>query len=109
MAWLVTDGKVLASAEVANGRRDRARGLIGRDGHEGAMILPRCRWVHTIGMRFALDVAYLDADGIVLKTVRMNRHRIGLPVAKAKTVVEAEAGAFARWGLQVGDVVELRP
>ena len=109
MAWLVTDGKVLASAEVANGRRDRARGLIGRDGQEGAMVLPSCRWVHTIGMRFALDVAYLDADGIVLKTVRMNRHRIGIPVAKAKTVVEAEAGAFARWGLQVGDIVELRP
>ena len=109
MAWLVTDGKVLASAEVANGRRDRARGLLGRDGHEGAMILSRCRWVHTIGMRFALDVAYLDEDGIVLKTVHMHRNRIGLPVAKAKTVVEAEAGAFARWGLQVGDVVELRP
>ena len=73
------------------------------------MVLSRCRWVHTIGMRFALDVAYLDSEGLVLKTVRMKRNRVGLPVAKAATVVEAEAGAFARWGLKVGDVVELRP
>ena len=26
---------------------------------------------------------------------------------KARTVIEAEAGAFARWGLHVGDIVEL--
>ena len=72
------------------------------------MVLARCRWIHTLGMRFPLDVAYLDKDGVVLKTVRMNRNRVGLPVAKAKVVVEAEAGAFARWGLRVGDVVEVR-
>ena len=80
MAWLVTDGRVLASAEVVNGRRDRARGLIGRDGHEGALVLSPCRWIHTVGMRFPLDVAYVDAEGIVLKTVRMNRNRMGLPI-----------------------------
>jgi len=34
-------------------------------------------------------------------------NRVALPVVKAKTVVEAEAGAFARWGLHVGDIVEL--
>jgi uncharacterized protein len=108
MSWLVTDGRVLASAEVIQGRRDRTRGLLGRDGQEGAMVLSPCRWIHTMGMRFALDVAYLDENGTVLKTVRMNPNRFALPVAKARTVVEAEAGAFARWGLQVGDLVELR-
>ncbi len=108
MAWLVTDGRVLASAEVVNGRRDRARGLIGRDGHEGALVLSPCRWIHTVGMRFPLDVAYVDAEGIVLRTVRMGRNRMGLPIPKARMVIEAEAGAFARWGLHVGDLVELR-
>ena len=108
MAWLVTDGRVLASAEVVNGRRDRARGLIGRDGHEGALVLSPCRWIHTVGMRFPLDVAYVDAEGIVLRTVRMGRFRMGLPVPRARMVIEAEAGAFARWGLHVGDLVELR-
>ena len=71
-------------------------------------MLSKCRSVHTIGMKFAIDVAYLDAEGIVLKAAHMGRFRIGLPVWKARTVVEAEAGAFARWGLHVGLVIELR-
>ncbi|MEQ1699855.1 MAG: DUF192 domain-containing protein [Ilumatobacteraceae bacterium] len=106
--WLVSDGHVLASAERADDRRSRARGLLGRSGIEGALVIAPCRAVHTIGMKFAIDVAFLSAEGVVLKTVRMARHRIGLPVWKAHRVVEAEAGAFERWGLHVGDVVELR-
>jgi uncharacterized protein len=108
MAWLVSDGHVLASADVADGRRQRGRGLLGRDGIEGVLVIPKCRWVHTLGMRFDIDVAYLAADGTVLKTARMRRHRVGAPVSKASWVVEAEAGALARWGLRVGDVVEVR-
>ena len=40
------------------------------------MIEP-CRWIHTVGMRFPIDVAYLDADGVVVKTIQMHRHRVG--------------------------------
>ena len=106
--WLVSGGHVLASAERADDRRSRARGLLGRSGVEGALVLTKCRSVHTLGMKFAIDVAYLDPDGVVLKVVQMHRHRIGMPVWKAATVVEAQAGAFERWGLKVGDTVELR-
>lgn len=108
MAWLVCDAQVLASAEVATRRPDRRRGLLGRDGYEGALVLRPCRWVHTVGMRFAVDVAYLDADGVVVKTVHMRRHRLSLPVPRARVVIEAQAGAFARWGLHVGDTIEVR-
>lgn len=106
--WLVSAGHVLASAERADDRRARARGLLGRTGIEGALVIDPCRAVHTIGMKFAIDVAFLSDEGVVLKTVRMARHRIGLPVWTARRVVEAEAGAFDRWGLHVGDTVELR-
>lgn len=108
MAWLVCDARVLASAEIAKDRASRRRGLLGNDQYEGALVLEGCRWVHTIGMRFAIDVAYLDAEGIVIKTNHMPRYRVGVPVRHAKSVIEAEAGAFARWGLQVGDVIEVR-
>jgi uncharacterized membrane protein (UPF0127 family) len=108
VAWLVSEARVLASAEVAADRTARRRGLLKRDGLEGALVITPCRWVHTVGMRFPLDVAYLDGTGQVVKTVRMERHRVGLPVTKASWVIEAEAGAFARWGLHVGDVVEVR-
>ncbi len=105
--WLVSGGHVLASAERADDRRSRARGLLGRTTFEGAMVLSKCRSVHTIGMKFALDVAYLDAGGVVLKVAHMPRNRIGMPVMKAVTVVEAHAGSFERWGLKVGDQLEL--
>ena len=64
MAWLVSDARVLASAEVADTRRARRRGLLGRDGLDGALVIERCRWIHTIGMRFPIDVAYVGDDGI---------------------------------------------
>lgn len=98
----------MASAERADDHRSRARGLLGRSGVEGALVLSKCRSVHTIGMKFAIDVAYLDGDGVVLKVAHMQRNRVGMPVWKANMVVEAQAGAFERWGLKVGDQVELR-
>ncbi len=104
----MSDARVLASAEIAHERAERRRGLLGRDGLEGALVLRPCRWVHTLGMRFPLDIAYLDRDGVVVKTLHMHRHRIGIPMWRARVVIEAEAGAFARWGLRVGDLVEIR-
>src|SRR3954452_11257956 len=108
MSWLVANGRVLASAEVAATRHERTRGLLGRDEVHGALVLPHCRWVHTLGMRFPIDVAHLDEDGLVLRTTTMSRHRVGMPVLRARTVIEGPAGGFARWGLCIGDVVEVR-
>jgi uncharacterized membrane protein (UPF0127 family) len=59
-------------------------------------------------MRIPIDVAYLDANGNVLKTVLMHKFRLGAPVWQARTVIEAEKGAFARWGIQVGNKIEVR-
>jgi uncharacterized protein len=99
---------VLASLEVAVGRRARARGLLGRDGCEGAMLLRPARSVHTVGMRFAIDVAFCDAELRVIRTVTMPRHRMSRLVWRSRAVIEAEAGAFARWRLQPGDQLEVK-
>ncbi|MBK3553894.1 DUF192 domain-containing protein [Streptomyces sp. MBT61] len=45
---------------IAASYRARTRGLLGRDGIEGAMMLTPCGSVHTFRMRFPIDVAYLD-------------------------------------------------
>lgn len=108
MTWLVSEARVLASAEVAETRSERRRGLLGRSDLEGALVIRPCRGVHTLGMKFPIDVAFLDADGVVMKTLQMPRHRLGMPVPKARLVIEAKAGAFARWNLRVGDVIEVR-
>ena len=108
MAWLVRDGEVLSSLEVVNSRRARARGLLGREGIDGAMLLPGTRSVHTFGMRFPIDVAFLDRDWRVVRVVTMKRGRITRLVVKAQVVIEAEAGSFREWNLTCGDQLELR-
>lgn len=106
--WLVRDGAVLASAEIPSGRRGRRRGLLGRPGIDGALVLRPCRQVHTIGMRFAIDVAFCDRDGVVLHLTTLRPGRVSRPVLRAAWAIEAEAGAFARWGLAAGDAIEVR-
>jgi uncharacterized membrane protein (UPF0127 family) len=106
--WLLRDDEVLASLEIATSMTDRSRGLLGRDGIEGALLLRPARSVHTVGMRFDLDVAFCDAELVVLDTVTMARWRLGLPRRGACCVLEAEAGAFERWRLRPGDRLEVR-
>lgn len=108
MAWLMRDGLVLASLEVASSWSARTRGLLGRDGIEGALLLRPAMSVHTLGMRFPLDVAFCDADMVVIATVHMEPWRLGMPRRRARCVIEAEAGAFAEWQLRVGDALEVQ-
>lgn len=109
MAWIVDNGRVLASAELLDSPRARAKGLLGRPGVAGVVVLQPCRWIHSVGLRFPIDVAYLDGDGKVLKVAHVGRHRLCAPVRRARTVIEAESGAFARWNLRVGDIIEITP
>lgn len=106
--WLLREGRVLATLEVAATRNDRRRGLLGRDGVDGALLLRPARSVHTFGMRFAIDVAHLDDDGVVLHMTSMRPNRLGRVVWRARAVLEAEAGALERWGVAVGDQLEIR-
>lgn len=106
--WLVRDGKVLASLLVPLTRRERGRGLLGRDGVEEAMLIEPARSVHTIGMRFDIDVALLDHEYRVVKLLTMKRHRVSLPRRGCVAVLEAEAGTFREWNLRPGDELEVR-
>jgi hypothetical protein len=111
MPWLLRHGEVLASLEVAESFGGRLRGLLGRDGFEGALLLPKARSVHTLGMRFPIDVAFCkhDAERLdVLSTTTMTPHRFGRPRRHATCVLEAEAGAFERWRLAPGDRLEVK-
>ncbi|MEX0659582.1 MAG: DUF192 domain-containing protein [Egibacteraceae bacterium] len=108
MAVLVCNGRVLGPLELATSIDARTRGLLGRDGIAGAMLLSPATMVHTIRMRFDIDVAFCDRDLVVLRTVTMRRHRLARPVRHTRAVLEAEAGAFARWGLTPGARLQVR-
>lgn len=107
-AWLMRSGNVLASAEVADTPHTRRKGLIGRTNIENAMVITQCKWIHTVGVKTPLDIAYVDERGTVMKIEKVKPFRISAPVSRCKTVVEASAGSFDRWGLKVGDVIEVK-
>ncbi|UDY23773.1 DUF192 domain-containing protein [Nocardioides sp. Kera G14] len=100
---LLCDDRPVAPLAVADTVRSRRRGLLGTSGVDGALWLTRCPSVHMIGMRYPIDVAVVDRDGIVLE-VRTLRPWTGLtlPRLRASACVEAAAGAMAEWGVRPG-------
>jgi uncharacterized protein len=93
--------------EIAGSYRARAKGLLGRDSVDGAMLLTPANSVHTFRMRMPIDVAYLDRRLTVISVRTMRPGRLGLPRMRSRHVLEAEAGAMSGWGLRVGARVEI--
>ncbi|HEX3539095.1 MAG TPA: DUF192 domain-containing protein [Acidimicrobiales bacterium] len=108
MPWLVVNGTPVCPLELATTPWERSRGLLGRSDFDGAVLLAPAFAVHTIGMRFPIDVAFCSSSLRVIATVTMARHRLGRPRARARSVLEAAAGAFASWGLTPGSQLAIR-
>jgi uncharacterized membrane protein (UPF0127 family) len=88
----------------ARGPRARALGLARLDAlpPDWALHIPRCRSVHTFGMRFALDLVWLDGEGRIVEIRRGVPRRRTIACGRARSVVELSAGqadAFLAAGL----------
>jgi uncharacterized membrane protein (UPF0127 family) len=100
---LLCDGRPVAPVAVADDSASRGRGLLGTDAVKGALWITRCPSVHMMGMRYPIDVAVVDRDGLVLQ-VRTLRPWTGAtwPRRGASATIEAAAGALAEWGVRPG-------
>ncbi len=94
--------------EVADRGAKRSKGLLGRSGlgpAEGLWILP-CEAVHTFGMRFPIDLVYLDRKKRVRK-VRSDVRPWRLSAClSAHSVIELAAGAIRASNTEPGDILE---
>ena len=83
---------------VAGGLR-RLFGLAGRPSlPEGvALEIPRCRSVHTCGMRFALDLVWLDGDRRVVRIDRAVPPWRVRSCRQARSVLEADSRFSNQW------------
>ena len=103
-AWLAT------SASLATTPIQRMVGLLGHAAMAPgeALIFPRCRSIHTIGMRFPIDVVFIDqAWQVVGMKARLAPGVLWTSNGKAWGVVELEAGKAEGVGVQIHDRLEL--
>ena len=109
-AWLIRDGDVLAAVVHQRGRWLRSV--------QGVVVVRSPAVVQTLTCPLAVDVAWCaatspgatDPAGIVRFEVRRTAclapRRLGAPLLHGALVV-APGGAFERWHLQVGDLLEV--
>src|SRR5436190_14388912 len=98
-----TGATVAGSVEVAVTRSARRRGLLGRDALDlsTALILAPCAAIHTVFMRFPIDVVFVDRDGDVRKIVRnLQPWRIA---ASPRACIAVEMAGGVERDLMTGD------
>jgi uncharacterized membrane protein (UPF0127 family) len=73
-----------------------------------ALLIPHCASVHTLLMRFTLDVVYLDARGTVVKLVpALHPWRLSWGGRSATQTLEMTAGGIGHCGIALGDRLAL--
>ncbi len=82
----------------------RMRGLLGRamlQEQEGLWITP-CNAIHTWGMRYALDICFLDRQGVIIELVK-NKAPWGMSACfSSYATLELKAGEIDRQQLNIG-------
>ena len=95
---------------VANRPWLRMRGLIGRASFESGegLLLLGTKGIHTIGMRFPIDVLFLNDDGWVIHLIHALRpFRVSPFLKNSAMVLELPVGTLKETGTQVGDWIEV--
>ncbi len=95
---------------IANRPWLRIRGLIGRSSLEPGegLLLLGTKGIHTLGMRFAIDVLFLNDDGWVIHLIHaLKPFRVSPFFKHSAMVLELPAGTLQETGTQVGDWIEI--
>ena len=90
---------------LANTFFSRLRGLMGKSMLEQGccLLLKPCCSVHTLFMRFSIDVLFLDVNGKIVHHATMPPFRFSPWVREAKIVLEFPAGTLADTDTSKGD------
>jgi uncharacterized membrane protein (UPF0127 family) len=98
---------------VADTHWSRLRGLLGASEADflngGGLWIRPCRGVHTLGMRFAIDVVYLDRSNTVVHIEHNLRPWRFAPVRmQARSVLELPPKTASSTGTVLGDRIEIK-
>jgi len=72
------------------------------------LVLPGTKSIHTFGMRFPIDVVFLDSNGCVIHLIeKVTPSRVSPLVWRSAWALEMPAGTLAQTGTELGDHIEL--
>ena len=105
-----SNNKLLADkVKIAGNFIDRLVGLLNRSDlsmGEGLLIVS-CNSIHSFGMRFNFDAAFLDKNNKVVHVIKkMRAWRVSPIIFKAHSVLELPAGALNEAEVKIGDYLE---
>lgn len=99
-----TQSCLVSDVNKTNSAFERMRGLLFRKELElmQALWIEPCPSIHTIGMTYAIDVIFLDKNGLVLKVIE-NLAPLRMAMCKGAIVsLEMRAGSARRANIQIG-------
>ena len=97
-------------AHFANSVFKRMIGLLNRKalGQGEGLLIDRCYGIHTIGMRFPIDVLFLDKELRVMRAVQALAPFRTCVVNRAIYVLELPVGAIQRSRTTTGDQIQMK-
>lgn len=97
---------------VANTYLSRLLGLLGKQSSwasaQCALWIIPSRGVHMFGMRFPIDVVFLDCNHLVIHIhENLRPWQVSRVIRSAHSVLELPVGTIARSGTKIGDQIEV--
>ncbi len=106
-----SDKAIATNVTLASTRAERRQGLLGRTSLDvsEALVLSPCWSIHTMFMRFPIDVLFVDGAGKAIRIVTaLAPWRIAIE-PRAKATIELAAGSLMIRDVRVGDEIRIVP
>ena len=103
--WIMDVCGDVESLELATTAKERLRGMLFRDPDDVTRLLIPCHDIHTFGMRYPLDIAFISREGQVLE-VHRNVATMRRIKRKDASLVAERFSRDGEW-LKEGDVIRI--
>lgn len=100
------EAKVFKRIATATSVASRMRGLLGAEKGEELLLIAPCKGIHTCGMRYPIDVAFVDCEGVVVLVRRALEPGRRVACKAASLVIERRYIEDAAW-FELGEEIGL--
>lgn len=106
---ITKDQIILDEVDFAQNFYTRLKGLLGKKDIKSrcGLIIKPCNSIHTIGMKFTIDVAFISNDNRVIHIInQMSPGKISPIIKNSSYCIETKGGQLDDLTLSIGDEIE---